>query len=190
MRRICFVALVAVLSMAACGPSGATPTPSPGGGGEEATIDTSASATPHAGGSNGNGGGGGGGEATASSSTAPTSAAGSSASGLRRGGEVAITRGSGTVTLTTDVSCQDSELYGMVVLAGDQQSGDGKPDGISIMIPHDPSLHAVISGSVGGKAFALGPDARGTVVNGDSGTWSGKDILGSNIVFSGTFTCP
>ena len=69
-----------------------------------------------------------------------------------------------------------------------QEAGDGKPDGISMNIPDDPSLNATISGSLGGRAFALGPDARGRVES-NSGTWSGTDILGSNARFSGTFTC-
>ncbi|MGA3058175.1 MAG: hypothetical protein ABSE70_09125 [Candidatus Limnocylindrales bacterium] len=98
-----------------------------------------------------------------------------------------------TVTLTTGVSCHHAVVGGVgitTVFAGSQESGDGKPDGIGMNIPDDPSLNATISGSLGGRAFALrASDARGTV-EGNSGSWSGTDGLGSNAVFSGTFTCP
>lgn len=169
MRRICLVALAAVLSVAACGPSSITPTPSPGiwdGDGEDEgggpTLSPGVTATPDA-----------------SSSQAVT------------GGQVTITSGSATVTLT-DATCHHAVLGGVgitTVMAGSQASGNGQPDGISMNIPDDPSLNATISGSLGGRAFALGPDARGSV-EGNSGTWSGTDILGSNARFSGTFTCP
>jgi hypothetical protein len=106
------------------------------------------------------------------------------------GGQVVITGAGSTVTLTSDVSCHNSATYGMTVFAGSQARGEGQPDGIALTILPDPSLNATISGSLGGRTFALGPDARGTVVNGNSGTWSGMDILGSNSLFSGTFTCP
>ena len=142
MHRISLVALVAVLSMAACGSSSTTPSP------------------------------------------------GATGSGAGGGGQVVITAPGVNVTLTTDVSCHNSATYGMTVFAGSREAGDGQADGISLTIPTDPSLNATISGSVNQKAFALGPDARGTVVNGNSGTWSGTDILGSNHFFSGTFTCP
>ena len=57
MRRICLVALAAVLMVAACGPSTTTPTPSPGGGGGGEgegggpTLAPGATATPGASGS-------------------------------------------------------------------------------------------------------------------------------------------
>jgi hypothetical protein len=163
MHRICLVApvaLAAILSVAACGPSAATSTPSPGiwGGGGEPTLAPGATATP-----------------------------GASQAG---GGEVTIDAGGRTVTLP-GATCHHAVIGGVgitTVLAGNQEAGDGKPDGISMNIPDDPSLNATISGSVGGKAFALGPDARGHV-EGNSGTWSGTDILGSGTHFSGTFTC-
>ncbi|MGD0248079.1 MAG: hypothetical protein ABSB75_03410 [Candidatus Limnocylindrales bacterium] len=173
MRRICLIALAAVLSVAACGPSSITPTPSPGiwGGG----------------------GGGGGGSGSSEATLAPgaTATPGTSGSQGTTGGQVTITSGGVTVTLT-DATCHHAVVGGVgitSVLAGSQESGDGKPDGISMNIPDDPSLNATISGSLGGRAFALGPDARGHV-EGNSGTWSGTDILGSGAHFSGTFTCP
>lgn len=166
MRRICLVALVAMLSMAACGPSGTTPTPSPVGGGVDVTPEPAPGST-----------------ATATAVPTPGSNTGG-------GGQVVITGAGVTVTLTSDVRCDNSATYGMTVFAGSQARGEGQPDGIALTIPPDPSLNAIISGSLGGRLFALGPDARGTVVNGNSGTWSGRDILGSNSLFSGSFTCP
>lgn len=181
MRRICLVALAAVLSVAACGSSTTTPSPGGGGGG-----GPTASATPTL-------PGGGGEETTAIPSATPTSGAAASSGGVSTGGQATITSGSVTVILTTGVSCHHAVVGGVgitTVFAGSQESGDGKPDGISMNIPDDPSLNATISGSLGGKAFALRPsDARGTV-EGNSGSWSGTDILGSNALFSGTFTCP
>jgi hypothetical protein len=170
MRRICLIAL-ALLSVAACGPSTTTPTPSPGGG-------------------SGGGQSEGGGPTLAPGATATPGASGSQ--GMSTGGQVTITSGSATVTLTADVTCHHAVVGGVgitTVLAGSQESGDGKPDGISMNIPDDPSLRATISGSLSGRAFALGPDARGRV-EGNSGTWSGTDALGSHASFSGTFTCP
>ena len=160
MRRICLVALVAMLSVAACGPSNTTPTPSPGiwdGNGEDGggpTLAPGATATP--------------------GGAAP-----------QGGGQVTITSGSTTVTLP-GATCHHAVVGGVgitTVMAGNRGS-----DEISMNIPDDPSLNATISGSLGGTAFALGPDARGHV-EGNSGTWSGTDILGSGVYYSGTFTC-
>jgi hypothetical protein len=159
LRRLWLGALVVLLSVAACGSTGSTVVPGGGGGGVSIPTPT---ASP---------GGGGGGESAGVGT-----------------GQVVFSAGGTQVTLT-GATCSFSSTYGTAVHAGDQQPGDGRPDGISISIPPDNSLHAVISGSVGGKAFALGPDARGSV-SGRSGSWSGTDILGSNSHFSGTFNCP
>jgi hypothetical protein len=171
MRRICLIALAAVLSVAACGPSTTTPTPSLGVGGGGGETE-------------------GGGPTLAPGATATPGASGSQ--GMSTGGQVTITSGSATVTLT-DATCHHAVVGGVgitTVMAGNQEAGDGKPDGISMNIPDDPSLNATISGSLGGRAFALrASDARGHV-EGNSGTWSGTDGLGSNARFSGTFTCP
>jgi hypothetical protein len=104
------------------------------------------------------------------------------------GGQVVINGAGRSVTLTDAVSCHNSAEYGMTVFAGSREAGDDQADGISLTIPTNSSLVATISGSLNGKAFALGPDARGAV-SGNSGTWSGTDILGSDSLFSGSFVC-
>jgi hypothetical protein len=104
-------------------------------------------------------------------------------------GQVTIDAGGPSVTLT-DARCFDTAEYGLTVLAGSQEHGEGKPDGISMTILHDPTLNATISGSLNGRPFALSAlDAKGTI-SGKSGTFSGTDSLGSGLMFSGTFTCP
>jgi hypothetical protein len=127
---------------------------------------------------------------TTTSTSSPGAGGGGStpAGGGGGSGTVVFTAGDVQVTLT-DATCTFSATYGTTVLAGSRAAGDGQPDGISLTIPSDNTLVATISGSAGLKAFALGPDARGSV-SGHSGSWSGTDIIGTRGHVGGTFTCP
>jgi hypothetical protein len=126
----------------------------------------------------------------ASATPAPTARGGAPATPVASqasggSGEVKVTYGGKTVTLT-GAACVDSKKMGVDVRAGGNDFTKDGPDGIIMLIPHDGSAPTIV-GLIGNKAFTLTGDAKGTVGADLSGTFSGKDQNG--VTVEGTFRC-
>lgn len=120
--------------------------------------------------------------ATATPAASP--AGGGSAGGA---GTVTVTYGDKTVTLT-GATCADSKKLGVDVRAGGTAPfTENGPDGIMMLVPHDGTA-PTIAGRIDNKPFAVTSDnAKGTVGDDLSGTFSGQDQDG--VTVEGTFRC-